>query len=205
MFEALTLAQCPCSGGEEGVGSLLLFGLVACAAWLVYGIAKKDGVSRMSKVWKIAIVVGLIAVVAIVVLSKQNWSSPAADKTKPAADAVEPPQTVASLPRLVDLGSVSCIPCKMMAPILEELKKEYAGRLQVDFIDVWKNPEAGTPYGIRLIPTQVFLAPDGKELWRHEGFISKEEILAKWKELGVDLSTRWATPSDNQGPHDEGN
>ena len=142
----------------------------------------------MSKVWKIAIVVGLAALVAVVLLSRHKGSSPATDKTEPPEGPVQAPRIGAGLPRLVDLGSVSCIPCKMMAPILEELKKEYAGRLQVDFIDVWKNPAAGKPYGIRLIPTQVFLAPDGKELWRHEGFLGKEEILAKWKELGYDFA-----------------
>jgi len=95
----------------------------------------------------------------------------------------------AELPKLVDLGSKSCIPCKMMAPILEELTKDYAGKLQVEFIDVWlkENVEKGKQYGIKVIPTQVFLGPDGKELWRHEGFISKADILAKWKELGYDL------------------
>jgi len=178
------LAQCPCSGGDAGAGPLVLFGLVACAVWLVYEIARKDGVSRMSKVWKIAIVVALAAVVAVVIVNKQMGPSPGTDSAKGAAQVSQP---AAGLPRLLDLGSVSCIPCKMMAPILEELKKEYEGRLQVEFIDVWENPDAGAPYGIRLIPTQVFLAPDGKELWRHEGFLSKEDILAKWKELGVDL------------------
>lgn len=95
----------------------------------------------------------------------------------------------AELPKLVDLGSKSCIPCKMMAPILEELTKDYAGKLQVEFIDVWlkENVEKGKQYGIKVIPTQVLLGPDGKELWRHEGFISKADILAKWKELGYDL------------------
>lgn len=91
----------------------------------------------------------------------------------------------AKLPRLVDLGAGKCIPCKKMAPILEKLKKEYAGRLEVDFIDVWKGPDAGKPYGIRLIPTQIFYDAAGKELFRHEGFFSEEDILAKWKELGV--------------------
>ncbi len=93
-----------------------------------------------------------------------------------------------SLPKLVDLGADKCIPCKMMAPILQELKKEYAGRMDVEFIDVWKNGRAGKKYGIKLIPTQLFFAPNGKELFRHEGFYGKEDILAKWKELGVDLS-----------------
>ena len=99
-----------------------------------------------------------------------------------------PPGTISTkLPKLLDLGADKCIPCKMMAPILEELKREYAGRLEVEFIDVWKNPEAGQRYGIRMIPTQIFYDADGKELYRHVGFISKEDILSKWKELGVEL------------------
>jgi len=91
------------------------------------------------------------------------------------------------LPKLLDLGAGKCIPCKMMAPILEELKKEYAGKLEVEFIDVWKNPDAGRQYGIEVIPTQIFYDTNGKELFRHIGFFAKEDILAKWKELGVDL------------------
>ena len=93
----------------------------------------------------------------------------------------------AKLPRLVDLGAGKCIPCKKMAPILEELKKEQAGKLEVEFIDVWKDPEAGKPYRILMIPTQIFFDAKGKELFRHEGFYSKEDILTKWKELGVEL------------------
>lgn len=90
-----------------------------------------------------------------------------------------------TLPRLVDLGADKCVPCKMMAPILEELRAEQAGRIEVVFIDVWKNKEEAAKYGIDLIPTQIFYAADGRELFRHEGFFAKEEILAKWKELGV--------------------
>ena len=74
-----------------------------------------------------------------------------------------------------------------MAPILEELKREYAGRLDVEFIDVWKNPNAGQRYGIRMIPTQIFYDAEGKERFRHVGFLGMEDILAKWKELGVEL------------------
>lgn len=94
------------------------------------------------------------------------------------------------LPRIVDLGADKCVPCKMMAPILEGLKKEYGGRMDVQFIDVWKSPEAGKEYGIRVIPTQIFYGADGRESFRHEGFFGKEDILAKWKELGVDLSSK---------------
>jgi thioredoxin 1 len=76
-----------------------------------------------------------------------------------------------------------------MAPILVELRAEYAGRLRVDFIDVWKNPSAGDPYNIYAIPTQIFFDGNGKELTRHEGFISKADILATWKRLGHDFSS----------------
>lgn len=98
------------------------------------------------------------------------------------ADSLKP--IPLKLPRLVDLGAGKCIPCKMMAPILEELKKDYAGKLEVVFIDVWQNADEGSKYKIRVIPTQIFYSPEGKELFRHEGFYSREDILAKWKELG---------------------
>ena len=61
-------------------------------------------------------------------------------------------------------------------------------RLDVEFYDVWENPDAGKKYGINVIPTQIFYDAAGKELFRHEGFFAKEDILAKWKEFGVDLT-----------------
>ncbi len=94
-----------------------------------------------------------------------------------------------ALPRLVDLGAGKCIPCRKMAPILEELKKEYAGRMEVVFIDVWKNPDAGKAYGVEMIPTQIFYDAAGTELFRHTGFFGREDILGKWKELGVELKS----------------
>lgn len=93
----------------------------------------------------------------------------------------------AKLPRLVDLGATKCIPCKMMAPILEELAKEYKGKLDVQFIDVWENQKAGQKYGIKSIPTQIFYDANGKEFFRHEGFFSKEDILAKFEAQGIKL------------------
>ena len=94
----------------------------------------------------------------------------------------------AALPRLVDLGATSCIPCKMMKPVLEGLTKDYAGKMSVEFIDVWKSPAEGKNYKVSIIPTQIFYDAQGKELYRHEGFISREDILKKWKELGVTLA-----------------
>jgi thioredoxin 1 len=108
----------------------------------------------------------------------------------PGSTAVAAPAAVPSargVPRLVDVGAGKCVPCKAMAPILEELRTEYAGRMEVQFIDVWQNPGAAEPFGVRTIPTQIFVGPDGRELARHVGFMSKSEILAQWKTLGVSL------------------
>ncbi len=141
----------------------------------------------------------MIVAVAAVVMAKNAKKSMRPDRGTPGvagssavvapADA-QPMQAAASqkqaLPRLVDLGAHSCVPCKMMAPILGELKTEYADVFTTEFIDVWQDPEPGRQYGIRVIPTQIFLCADGKELFRHEGFFGKEDILGKWKELGVE-------------------
>lgn len=144
---------------------------------------------------RIGIVAGVIVAIAVVVAlkagsgSREITSSSCCSMPLPTAVtpvAAVPPQTD-GLPRLVDLGAGKCIPCKLMAPILESLKTEYAGKMNVEFIDVWINPEAGKQYGIQIIPTQIFYDAKGKELFRHEGFFAKEDILKKWKEMGVDL------------------
>ena len=93
------------------------------------------------------------------------------------------------LPRLLDIGASICIPCIMMAPELKELTTEYAGRLQVEFIDTVQNPGAKQQYDAYLCPTQIFLDASGKELYRHAGYYSKRDILAKWKELGIDVES----------------
>ena len=79
----------------------------------------------------------------------------------------------------IELGSVNCIPCKMMQPIMNEIEKEYAGKVKVVFHDVWtpEGREKAAPYKIRVIPTQVFLDKDGREYSRHEGFFPKEELV----------------------------
>jgi len=148
----------------------------------------------MNNIGKLFIVVALAAAVAAaVVLKRAKTSGDAEGEVQAKATVATPAESSASaavaakLPKLLDLGADKCIPCKMMAPILEELKKEYAGRMNVEFIDVWKNKDAGKPYNIEVIPTQIFFDADGKELFRHVGFFGKEDILGKWKELGVDL------------------
>jgi len=143
----------------------------------------------MKHLSKIIIVLLLVAsVTAVVVLKKKESSQTIVNNSQTAAVQTQSLSETKKLPRLVDLGADKCIPCKMMAPILEELKKDYAGTFSVEFIDVWKNPDAGREYGIRLIPTQIFYDDSGKELFRHEGFFSREDILARWRELGIELT-----------------
>jgi len=89
------------------------------------------------------------------------------------------------LPRLVELGGEKCIPCRQMAPILEDVGKTYAGQLVVEKLDVQKDPALGQRWKVRVIPTQVFLDAQGKEIARHEGFLEREAILAQLSLMGL--------------------
>lgn len=93
---------------------------------------------------------------------------------------------IAGMVTMVDLGAHSCIPCKMMTPIIEAVSKEYEGRAAIAFIDVWEHREVVEGYGIRAIPTQIFYDAQGKERFRHEGFMDRDSIAAKLAELGVE-------------------
>ena len=147
---------------------------------------------------KLLIVAALaVAVIAAIALKKSKTANETQNATPAltaAAVASDPPQgnavATAKLPKLLDLGADKCVPCRMMFPVLDDLKNEYAGKLNVEFIDVWKNPDAAKPYGIEVIPTQIFYDADGRELFRHEGFFAKADILAKWKELGVSFADK---------------
>jgi len=96
------------------------------------------------------------------------------------------------LPKLLDLGAHKCVACKKMEPVLEKLKKDFKGKLIVEFIDVWlpENRKKAMGYKIQYIPTQIFISKDGKEIDRHVGFISEKDILSKWKKLGYDFSKK---------------
>jgi thioredoxin 1 len=91
------------------------------------------------------------------------------------------------IPRLVELGAGKCEACKKMAPIIEELRTEYAGRVAVESIDVLKEPARAGEFDYGLIPTQVLLDKDGREVWRHEGFIPKTDLQSLLAEkVGVE-------------------
>lgn len=87
---------------------------------------------------------------------------------------------------LIDLGSDSCIPCKMMAPILKKLKERYQNKAEIVVIDVYKHRDQVKRFKIRAIPTQIFFDEDGNEVFRHLGFMSEKDIVAKLREMGVE-------------------
>ena len=89
---------------------------------------------------------------------------------------------------MIDLGAKKCIPCKMMAPILEKLKGQYEGKASIVFIDVLEHREQIARFGIRAIPTQIFFDGGGNEVYRHVGFMSEEMIVQQLKKMGVDLN-----------------
>lgn len=101
------------------------------------------------------------------------------------AGVVVPGIPVKNTVTLVDLGAKTCVPCKLMAPILEELKKEYQGRAAVVFVDVGdeENIEKARALNVLAIPTQIFFDKTGKEVYRHAGFLDKDSMVAKLEEL----------------------
>jgi thioredoxin 1 len=88
-------------------------------------------------------------------------------------------------PSMVDFGASGCRPCDMMAPILETLKKKYAGKVNVEFVHVREEQILAARYGVQSIPVQVFFDKDGKEVFRHVGFFPQDEIEKKLAEMGV--------------------
>jgi thioredoxin 1 len=190
MDRLLIQIECPCSGGRSN--PLLLLAMLIGTWLLIHGLRfvfRKAGAGAMNKTKKIAIITVLAVAVVAVIAARQSNSRPSTETGSAEQPAfVHPGElTGTGRPVLIDLGAGTCIPCKMMAPILADLKAEYAGAMDVHFLDVHENPDLITLYGIRVIPTQIFYDALGKEMFRHEGFLSKGDILTKWKELGVDL------------------
>jgi len=90
-----------------------------------------------------------------------------------------------SLPKLLDFGRGKCIPCKKMAPILQELSEEYKGRVIIKIIEIDQDRGLTEANNIRLIPTQIFFDSKNQEAFRHEGFMYKEEIKKVFEKMGV--------------------
>ncbi len=135
--------------------------------------------------------IGMLALLAVAVAGllvlKNRRQQPAPETAAPAAPTANAPAPATGLPRLLDLGSTKCQACQAMEAVLADLRRDYARRLAVDFIDVFVTQDAAEKYSIVVIPTQIFYDAAGKELFRHQGFISKDDIVAKFRELGVSL------------------
>lgn len=86
---------------------------------------------------------------------------------------------------MLELGSVGCIPCEQMRPVMAKLSDIYKGKLEVIFIDVRRDNKAGRQFGVHMIPTQVFLDKTGMEFHRHIGFYAYEEIVPVLKKAGI--------------------
>ena len=142
----------------------------------------------MNQTLKIVIVVILVVAIIGVISIKRNRENIASSTNHqiPAEYKVEN-LTGNGIPVLVDIGAETCIPCKEMAPILKELKEELQGKIVIQFLNLDEYPGFADEYKIIVKPTQIFFDASGEELFRHKGFYSKQDILKKWKELGIEL------------------
>jgi thioredoxin 1 len=131
------------------------------------------------------VIIGAVVVVAAVAAIALKPTKPANNATTTVTDAsAKEPLVQAPRPRLLDLGAGKCVPCKAMKTILEELMANHGHQFDTQFIDVWLDPEQGRAHNVRMIPTQIFFDEKGSELWRHEGFMSKDDIFKAWHRLG---------------------
>ena len=169
---------CPSHGGGDLMPMLLVAVALLVGHIVTQEFRKRKGIPEMKNLKNLVLVAAVVVAVGTVFALKPR--TPAPVETAPAAETA-----TAALPRLLELGADKCIPCKMMAPVIEELQSEYQGRAAVVFIDVWKNPAAGRQFGIRTIPTQIFYDAEGNEKSRHEGFLDKQSIVKTFTDLGV--------------------
>lgn len=178
---------CPPNGGGDAVALLILVGFLFMGHGIVQLIRNRKGNNPM-KNWKQGLLVGALLLATGLVMTGRQRQSHAAESVSIAGMAAPAAAMDAGLPALLKLGADRCIPCRQMNPIVEELQSTFAGRLHVESIDVWKDPEEGKRYGVRVIPLLIFFDAEGRERHRAEGIVSREDILAKWEELGVDLT-----------------
>jgi len=122
----------------------------------------------------------LTLVGSVLLLALTTGTLPAAEQT---TDFDKVP--VKGMVTMIDLGAKKCIPCKMMAPIMEKIDTVYEGKAAIVFIDVWQHREQAKRFGIQTIPTQIFFNSDGKEIYRHVGFLGEEDIVEQLKKMGV--------------------
>jgi len=104
------------------------------------------------------------------------------------------------MPVLLEFGRGWCIPCKYMKPILEDMAAAYQGKAIVLAVDMDANKDLVRDFRIRMMPTQVFVTPDGKEFTRNEGTLEREQIMQVFAKMGVAQPQRVATPAQRTAP-----
>ena len=125
------------------------------------------------RLWRISSAV-LIGILILSSFARADTIDAALEKAKQEGKSV-----------MLELGSVGCIPCEQMKPVMQKLRETYTDKLEVIFIDVRKDHKTGRQFGVHMIPTQVFLDKSGKEFHRHIGFYSYEEIIPVLKKAGI--------------------
>ncbi len=106
---------------------------------------------------------------------------------KQGSAAASPPVSGGVKVTFIELGSVNCVPCRMMVPVMKQVEENFSGQVKVVFYDVWtkEGQPAGQYYRIRAIPTQVFLDSQGREFYRHEGYFPYDELVKVLRMQGV--------------------
>ena len=132
-----------------------------------------------------ALLLLFVAGMALFLAPQRGQVADRPDAASDAALAALPALPVPGMVTMIALGAKSCVPCKLMAPILEELEQEYRGRAAIVFIDLTLHADQAARYRVRAIPTQVFYDAKGVERFRHEGFMDKETIVRALQTLGV--------------------
>ncbi len=135
----------------------------------------------MKDLWKILLVILVVTAVVVIVLVKQYENPDAVDEpgTEPVAETL--------LPTMLELGSEGCHACEQMKPVMAHFEENHSDLVFIQFHDVRQQPAIAQQYGIRLIPTQVFLTAEGNEFFRHEGYFAIEEVENVFREMGVEI------------------
>lgn len=174
------------------------------------GKTSKSGAQKNA----VMIIVAIVAVVALVTIMQRGGiccpgvaiggtsgaQAGAATDSETSVVARIMAKTENNLPLMLNFGAKQCAPCRMMAPILDELKKDFQDVINVVYIDVWEKENTATAreLNIQSIPTQILYDEHGKELWRNTGFVSRKEILDKWRSLGFDVEKLARKTNDEQ-------
>lgn len=139
----------------------------------------------MKLLFKLIGSLAVVMILIVILISIDGRNLFAQGKTGKTPDKAE--KSAEPLVTFVEIGSVNCIPCKAMQPIMKEIEQEYKGQVKIVFHDVWteKGKADAEKYKIRVIPTQVFLDKNGNEKFRHEGYYPKENVVFVLKMMGV--------------------